>query len=331
MKKISMDEIAKKLNISKVTVHKALTNQKGVSEKKRELIISTAKYLGYKYTYGYFKRNCNFLYLSRKLFFMTSPEDFYTKIFDSLKSFCKIYSCSITTYLIDENIDEFKLSSIKNQNVKYDGIFCGGEMPRIVFDELTKLKIPIVCIDYYSPLYKFNYVYLDNYYDSYLLTEYLIKKGHKKIGFIGHLRYASSLTDKYFGFRKALLDNKFIFNKEWHINENMNTTTRYNIDLPDNNLPTAFVCNCDAVAQKLYLDLKFKKIRIPEDISVVSFDATNIIYELTPKLTSIGINKNIFGEKAFFVMQNNLVNHYNNQKIIIPNVIIEQDSVLDIN
>lgn len=46
-KKVSVKDIAQELNISLSTVHKALTGKSGVSEKKREEVIETAKHMGY--------------------------------------------------------------------------------------------------------------------------------------------------------------------------------------------------------------------------------------------------------------------------------------------
>ena len=47
-KKVKMADIAAKLNVSTVTVSKALSGQKGVSDEMREKIKALAKQLGYK-------------------------------------------------------------------------------------------------------------------------------------------------------------------------------------------------------------------------------------------------------------------------------------------
>lgn len=46
-KKVSVKDIAKELNISLSTVHKALTGKSGISEAKREEVVETAKRMGY--------------------------------------------------------------------------------------------------------------------------------------------------------------------------------------------------------------------------------------------------------------------------------------------
>jgi DNA-binding LacI/PurR family transcriptional regulator len=48
-----------------------------------------------------------------------------------------------------------------------------------------------------------------------------------------------------------------------------------NFDLPEN-MPTAFVCNCDKTADILIEKLQAKGYKVPEDISVVGFDRYNV-------------------------------------------------------
>ena len=47
-KTVRLMDIAKKLNVSAVTVSKALSGQKGVSEELRQKIVSLANEMGYK-------------------------------------------------------------------------------------------------------------------------------------------------------------------------------------------------------------------------------------------------------------------------------------------
>ena len=56
-----------------------------------------------------------------------------------------------------------------------------------------------------------------------------------------------------------------------------------NIQLPEE-MPTAFVCNCDVTAAHLIRKLQKEGYRVPEDISVVGFD--NYLY---PGICDIGI------------------------------------------
>ena len=83
------------------------------------------------------------------------------------------------------------------------------------------------------------------------MTNYLLKKGHRNIGFVGSIYATSSIMDRYHGYCKALMEKGIQIRKEW-ILEDRNVETGDIIvgELPDM-MPTAFACNCDLVANEL--------------------------------------------------------------------------------
>ena len=90
-------------------------------------------------------------------------------------------------------------------------------------------------------------------------------------------------------------------------------------------MPTVFVCHCDAAAQKLYSMLSFNGLKIPEDVSVVSFDNTQLCDNLLPKLTSIGPARDSFAKKAYSAM----IDIMNKKRVThqISVILAERDSV----
>lgn len=84
-----MQDIADAVGVSKVSVHKALTNQKGISEDLRKQIISKADELGYKVIDPIIKYSSTFYFVIHKKFTF-SFEQYYTSIMNQLRSFCKI-------------------------------------------------------------------------------------------------------------------------------------------------------------------------------------------------------------------------------------------------
>ena len=63
-------------------------------------------------------------------------------------------------------------------------------------------------------------------------------------------------------------------------------------------LPTAFLCHCDMAAYQLMLKLQINGISIPDQISLVSFDNTDLSRNCKPQLTTIDINKREIAHKA---------------------------------
>ena len=116
----------------------------------------------------------------------------------------------------------------------------------------------------------------------------------------------------------------------FHLNSNIERFPD-SFELNRNNLPTAFICHCDRAASVLYDKLKVLGYRIPEDISVISFDNTEICDILSPKLTSLGIDKAVFAAQAFRLMdlaQQNKSDGINYIKLNLS--LCERESVKDI-
>ena len=65
------------------------------------------------------------------------------------------------------------------------------------------------------------------------------------------------------------------------------------LSLPED-LPTAFVCNCDETAFRLVRTLKERGIRVPEDVSVTGFDDSIYAQLCSPPLTTVSVD--IVGE-----------------------------------
>lgn len=321
MKKISLETIAKQLNVSIVTVHKALKNQHGVGPELRKKIIDLAAELGYATP----TPELNFIHIIQKDFLISMDEQYYMTIYYHLNRACTLAGAKL--YFVAHDMLSATTATLRNlmQEKSITGIFLSGQMDRELLSEIEKLKKPVVCIDFYSSDYNFNYIYIDNYYAGYTLAKYLIKQGHRRIGFVGNIKFSNAIADRYFGYLRAL--NRFNIEWSYHINENIERTyTTINFD--SENLPTAFICHCDRAASILYSQLQKIGIRIPEDISVISFDNTDICEILTPKLTSFGIDKEIFAKQAFQLMKQAIQKKANSLNYIKLNLsLYERESV----
>ncbi|OQC10425.1 MAG: HTH-type transcriptional repressor CytR [Tenericutes bacterium ADurb.Bin087] len=324
MKKVTLKSIAEKMNVSTVAVHKALNNHKGVSEELRKKIKAYALAVGYGVkTTRQVMDNKRFIFVINKDFFLTPSEQYYSNIFYYLSGeLSKVNSMLQVVFSDDVNPVE-KLKSAIN-TLKPDGVFFAGELSAEIFKYVENITIPSLFIDFYSPLYSLNFMYNNNYQTAYKLANYLIEKGHRKIGFIGNINKTDAVSDRYFGYLKAVNENGLPVNPHWHINENIEIS-QVIFDLPVQDMPTAFICHCDAAAQKLYSLLSFNGFKVPDDVSVVSFDNTQLCENLLPKLTSIGPARDSFAKKAYSAMIDIMNKKHVTQQISV--ILVERDSV----
>lgn len=324
MKKVSLETIAKQLNVSAVTVHKALKNQSGVSPELRKKIIDLADELGY--VRPNLASALNFVYIIQKDFLLSASEQYYTVIYYHLNQECAKTGSKLHFVVHDRLTATMANLRSLSQESAIDGFFISGQIEKALLAEIDKLKKPVVCIDFFSSDFPFNYVYVDNYYAGYTLTKYLITHGHKQICFVGDIKFSNAIADRYFGYLRAL--NKFDLSAEGlHINSNPERIAA----MPEFDFcrfPTAFICHCDRAASVLYARLEKTGRHIPDDVSVISFDNTEICQVLSPQLTSFGVDKKVFAAQAFDQMQHSLNKRSGDLNYVKLNLsLYERDSV----
>lgn len=290
-KAVKLADIAEKLDVSAVTVSKALSDQKGVSEEMRAKIKQLADELGYvppsagrraKEQKSY---NIGVIIAEQ---FLDKYDSFYWQMYQMVTTKAVSKGC-FTMLEVISNEDAAALNLPKLvQEEKVDGIIVIGRMSRAYLEALdTKAKIPTVYLDFYDEKKECDAVISDSFYGMYRLVNYLYEMGHEKIAYVGTLLATGSITDRYFGYAKSLMEHGQQIRKDWVIDDRNKETGKIDrenlLQLPTE-MPTAFACNCDLTASEIIKKLKAAGYRVPEDISVVGYD--NYLY---PGLSDVAI------------------------------------------
>ncbi|MCM1135897.1 MAG: LacI family DNA-binding transcriptional regulator [Clostridium sp.] len=290
-KSVKLADIAGRLNISTVTVSKALSDQKGVSEEMRGKIKALAREMGYvplsAARAAKAKKSWNIgVIVSER--YLDQQESFYWKMYQEVATRAIERDCfTMLEILSRESEQGMELPRLLAEG-RADGLIIIGLLKEEYFETVRRsMKIPLVCLDFYDKRQECDAVITDNYYGMYKLTNYLFEMGHIDIGYVGTLLYTGSINDRYFGYCKALLEHGRRAREDWVLEDrSVDTGCRaegFQFQFPVE-MPTAFVCNCDMTAALLVAALREKGYRVPEDISVAGFD--NYLY---PGICSLGI------------------------------------------
>ncbi len=276
-KKVRLSDIAEKLKISTVTVSKALSDKEGVGDELREQIKQVAEKMGYQTKKSALSGkkdgatgNIGILIPSR---FFSPNVSYYWHIFNTLSSellTCNYYS--IMELLSDTDEKNCTLPRMI-QDKKIDGLIILGQTSDLYLEALNKTFSDFILFDFYSAKLPFDSVSNDNYFCSYMMTNFVISQGHKKIRFVGNFGATTSISDRFMGFQKAMLENHLVCPPEEILDDRDEHGATIKIKLPpEKNMPTAFVCNCDETAVNLIIALEEKGYKVPQDISVAGFD-----------------------------------------------------------
>ncbi|HIW32768.1 MAG TPA: LacI family DNA-binding transcriptional regulator [Candidatus Paenibacillus intestinavium] len=357
-KKITMQQIANYLGVSKFVVSKALSGKAGVSDHTKERVIEAASQLGYfSQKNAYMKPNRvetnvrsqgsskqSVLVLMPNIRFQTKESLYWGRILDGVSAELEQRGIGMVI-LSEQSIDHF------TQFINLDGILgiIGiGEISSTMLLEIHRLGMTMVLVDHEDYLIPADSIFVDNYEATYRLTKQLIGTGHNEIVFVGNTQFSRSFYDRFLGYRAAMeeqlyrqqkndgekitslsysscIDRSFLniegFESEQFAQQLKQWITRQKV------MPTAIVCGNDAIALGAVQMLQALGINVPEQISVSGFDNIEDSYRLSPALTTVHVPKETLGKKAVERLLNRLATPDEPiVKILVKSELIYRDS-----
>lgn len=282
-KAVKLADIAEKLNVSTVTVSKALSNQKGVSEEMRGKIKQLAEEMGYVPPSASRKIKVQKSYNIGVLIgehFLDKYDSFYWQMYQMVTKKAVSKECFTMLEVVSSKEEEGLVMPKLIQEEKVDGIIVIGRLSEAYLKFLDReAGVPQVYLDFYDEKKECDAVISDSFYGMYRLVNYLFEMGHTRIAYVGTLLVTGSITDRYFGYAKSLMEHGQEIREDWILDDRRKEDgyidAEHLMKLPED-MPTAFACNCDLTASELIKKLQAAGYRVPEDISVVGYD--NYLY-----------------------------------------------------
>ncbi len=268
-RKPTMRDIAREVGTSAVTVSKAMAGKTGMSEELRTKILEKASEMGYENPRGPVRKELEIGIMIPDRHF--EPESFYAAIYKQLVR----NLADRGHYALLEILDRPREKGLILPNLltmkHVDGLILLGETDKAYYRMVAQAGTPVVFLDFYDEQANADAVTGDNGYGTYRLTSHLIRNGHRRIGFVGNRMATSSIMDRFLGFIRAMIMNDLEIREDWILPDREPDGTLMIPPLPED-MPTAFVCNCDVTARKLISRLQEKGYRVPEDVSVTGYD-----------------------------------------------------------
>ncbi len=301
---ITLSDIAKKLNVSTVTVSKALRNHPDISIKRADEIKKAAKELGYIPNFA--ARN-----LSAKktntigVIVPVIANSFFANYVEAIYecAFKKNYDIILAVSNEDTQKERKHLETMLSMRV--DGIIISvAEHSRNIdlFKKIKALKIPILFFDRTISGTGFSSVTLANKAGAFDAVEKAIENGYKKIGHIGGWQNSNIGKERYFGFKQALKKHKVKLNSDWITFTGFGKEHGYNAFMElykKNNLPEFIFAVTFPVALGIMEAAKEVKVKIPKELDIVCFGDSNINEYLKPSISCISHDTNEFASEAF--------------------------------
>ncbi|MGN7764331.1 LacI family DNA-binding transcriptional regulator [Paenibacillus sp. 22594] len=308
--RVTIQDIADALGISRNTASKALNGTIGIPDETRNKVIKQAREMKYK-QFSFMEDESKLPKSSRNIALLTenlpNTSHFGSTLISGLEKCISDEGYNLSIHII-RDIDQQSLSLPNNFDVSnVDGIIC-IELFNLEYSKLiTSLELPTIFIDCSAhvcyPEFHADVLLMENEHSTYLLTRKLIDGGYKTFGFVGDFNHCRSFNERWVGFNRALTEagirldlsqcvldeDRYFFSTPSWADERLQGITQ---------LPSAFICANDFIAVSFMKALKNQNHSIPGDIVVCGFDNSPESKIIEPHLTTVHIYSNEMGGTA---------------------------------
>jgi LacI family transcriptional regulator len=299
----TINDIARKLNISTATVSRALNDRPGVSSELRQKVLDVAQEVGFipnmmarslvtarTQTIGFVIRSFDQPF---------SADPFYFPILTAVE--LELVSHDYHVMLDTSGSDnELHLRMVKQQRV--DGLILAGPNLNSQFvNSVCSSGLATVLIDNKLDHTKANTILSDDKGGAIEATEHLLQHGHRAIAHIGGpLEWVSS-KQRYTGYCEAM--QKVGLGEQCRAIHTDSTTVATGEEaaaalLDGPNPPTAIFAANDAMAVGAMRAATARGLMIPDELALIGFDNVPMAEHISPALTTIRIFKEQIGQLA---------------------------------
>lgn len=334
--KITIYDIAKKLNITAATVSRALNNNPRISASTRKLVMETAVEMNYKQ---------NKLALALKsgksnnvgVIVPHINRTFFSSIIRGIEEELYPHGYHVIicqTYEI-ENKEIETINTLLNAQV--DGILMSISKATIGIEHFNRVldkNIPLIFFDRKKNIEGVSTVTIDDFKGGYEATKHLIEQGCKRIAHLSGDRSLEIYNDRFEGYKQALKENNIPFDERYVLQTKSDVEAgkkAINKLLKLKERPDAVFSSSDYIALGVIQQLKAKGIKVPEEFCVVGFSNEPFTKFMELSITSVDQSPMEMGKMAARVFLEQ-VNDAQNVKIekkvvLVPELHIRKSSL----
>lgn len=331
---IKISDIARNANVSPSTVERVIHNNGKVSKEKREIVenvINQLEYVPNGLAQGLKNKRTNIIGHILPLSYKNS---FFSKIGEAIDKVAEAFGYHVLTVVVSQRDAKKEQILIKDLvRHRVDAIIFTAEIASqtSIIEWLINTDIPVIMIERPRDVIGIDKILMNNREGSIIATSHIISNGHKKIGFIG--KYLTHMVEKerFEGYRDTLLKSDIKIQEEY-----VKLMPEYSMEygyeamkeiLDVKNLPSAVFVASDIFICGAMQYIYEKRLRIPDDISLVGFDDT-ISGFLPPAISSVAFPMEEVGKVAIeMIIERRMENRKVGKVFILSPIFIDRNSV----
>ncbi|MEO7316975.1 MAG: LacI family DNA-binding transcriptional regulator [Ginsengibacter sp.] len=303
MERVTINDIARELNVTAATVSRALNDHPAISDGTKALVRAKAEQMNYRQN----KMASSLRSGKSHIWGVLIPSakiNFFGSVVHGIENVAS--ENGFTTLLYQSN--ELMENEVKGLDTFFrsgvDGVIASIALGTTNYDHFLEIKnkgIPLIFFDRSKEELGIPSVVIDDYKGAFNATDHLIRQGCKRIAHIGGPEHSDIFKNRMNGYKDALLKNNLPVEEDLIVTGNltveggrMSMEELLNLENP----PDGIFAAEDFTALGAMLTLKEKKISIPEDMALIGFANEEFGKYITPTLSTVDQQTVKMGEEA---------------------------------
>ncbi|MBN1302458.1 MAG: LacI family DNA-binding transcriptional regulator [Melioribacteraceae bacterium] len=310
-KSVTLNDIAKRLNYSTVTISKALRNHPDISPQTTKLIKSVAEEMGY--TPNIMARNLS----ARRsntigVVVPKIAHFFFSAIIESIYDYAFNHNYEIILTVSQENAEREKRHIQTLLAMKVDGIIVSISQETKnyeIFETVRRRGVPLVFMDRIPAIENINTVQVNDREGAFKAIEHAIKLGYRNIAHFAGYSDINIGRERYYGFKDAMDQYNIPIKPEWVVAGEFGENHGYDglMELHrQNNLPDLIFTVTYPVALGVYMAARELNLKIPDDIDVICFGNAKVQNFLSPPLSCVDQPTNLLASESMEILLENI-------------------------
>jgi len=329
---ITIKELANLANTSTATVSRVLSNKPGVAEARRQKILELAQRLGYSpnriarslatqksQSLGFIAADlANPVYIDflHRVQTYLEEQEYAVLVADSKRDIEK--EKENVSLMREHCVDGLIIFPVHDWNVETDVEH---------FMNLKMVNFPFILMGKVDG-YGFDYVSSEEIETGKKIVAELAKHGHQRIGFVGRTQSNRAVQERFLGVELGVKETGIKMSEEFIVDWAQNYDDQIKKMLSSKNPPTALVMVNDISGLIAYRPIVEMGLKIPDDVSVISFGEGDFSPHLNPPLSGTRSQTDEVAKVALDILMKKIdtpgANDPVNQREIPQNIIVRE-------
>jgi LacI family transcriptional regulator len=290
MKKTTIVDIARELDLSPSTVSRALNGIGRMNDETRQQILNLAKQWGY-HPNPHAQRLKKAKTSTIGLIVPELTHHFYSQIIKGVDAVLDVHGYQQIICVSNEEFEKEQKAALTLLNARVDGLLVALSNETKEYDHIQQLideEIPVVFLDRMCEDILAPYVMTDDFEGAKIATEYLIKIGCKKIAFMKGPEFISTTFSRFMGYKEALKIHNIPFDKSLVLMDQNHANLSDNLKELLQEYPIdGLLAHSDYHAFRAMEVIQKLGHNVPDDISIIGYADEPLASYTTPKITTV--------------------------------------------